>query len=81
MDILKGDSTFRYGLLGRLQSDCEYYLGFGGRSPNRLWAGDEKKQIETMKALHNSFSQHEKPNWLSWEQILFYERQMVKNSQ
>jgi hypothetical protein len=78
MDLLKGDDRFRYMMLGRLQSDCEYYLGFGSRNAEHaLWAHDEKEQIETMKALHNSFGENDKPEWLTWEQILDYERQMI----
>jgi hypothetical protein len=76
MDILKGDDKFRYMMLSRLQSDCEYYLGFGNRNSNALWTKNENEQIETMKALHNSFGEDDKPEWLTWEQILDYERQM-----
>lgn len=76
MDILERDDEFRYRLLGRLQSDCEYYLGFGNRDVNRLWARDEKDQIKTMKDLHNSFDV--KPEFLTWEGILEYERKMLE---
>ena len=37
-DILQRDARFRYMLLARMQSDCEYYLDYGGRDPKRLWA-------------------------------------------
>ena len=47
-EVLQHDLKFRYMLLGRLQADCEYYLGFGNKSPHRLWAGSEKTQIEYM---------------------------------
>ena len=40
-EVLQHDLKFRYMLLGRLQADCEYYLGFGNKSPHRLWAGSE----------------------------------------
>ena len=40
-DILQRDARFRYMLLARMQSDCEYYLDYGGRDPKRLWAGDK----------------------------------------
>ena len=30
-EILQRDSKYKYMLLGRMQSDCEYYLGFGNR--------------------------------------------------
>ena len=45
---------------------------------NCLWAGDEKSQIENMKALWNSFPEEDKPEWLTWEDILEYEKQMCK---
>lgn len=66
----------QYQMLGRLRSDCEYYLGYGCRNPNRLWAGNEKDQIEEMKALWLGFSETDKPEWLTWEHILDYEKQM-----
>ena len=54
-DVIRRDKRFRYMLLARLQSDCEYYLGFGNRSTGRLWAGDEARQIEWMTRLYDSF--------------------------
>lgn len=77
-DILKGDKGYRYRMLGRFQSDCEYYLGFGSRDADHcLWAKDEKQHVENMKALYNSFDENDKPEWLTWEQILDYEKQML----
>ena len=35
-EVLQHDLKFRYMLLGRLQADCEYYLGFGNKSSRRL---------------------------------------------
>lgn len=54
-EVLQHDLKFRYMLLGRLQADCEYYLGFGNKSSRRLWAGSEKAQIEYMTKIHDSF--------------------------
>lgn len=62
--------TFRYMLLSRLQSDCDYYLGYGNRYPGSLWAGDEKSQIDYMLFIYNSLSV--KPEWLSREQLIKY---------
>lgn len=60
-EILSRPEEFRYQLLGRLQSDCNYYLGNGNRSADHaLWAHDEAKQIETMKALWNTAIQLQK---------------------
>lgn len=70
--------TFEYQLLARLKADCDYYLGFGNRSTNRLWADNEREQIEKMKELYNDFPADEKPEWLTWEQILQYEKEMVQ---
>lgn len=33
-DILQRDARFRYMLLARMQSDCEYYLDYGAETPN-----------------------------------------------
>lgn len=76
-DILQHDKTFRYQLLGRLQSDCKYYLGYGNRHPNRLWAGNEKEQIEFMINLHNSFEEDEKPQWLTMDEIMAFCKEMI----
>lgn len=78
-EILKYDEKFRYQLLSRLQSDCNYYLGNGNRSKNHLWAENEKEQIETMKELWKSFSDTGKPEWLTWDDILKYESEMINN--
>ena len=51
-EVLQHDLKFRYMLLGRLQADCEYYLGFGNKSSRRLWAGSEKTQIEYLSLIH-----------------------------
>ena len=48
-EVIHKDSVFKYQLLDRLRSDCEYYLNYGNRHPKSLWAGDEKLQIEFMK--------------------------------
>lgn len=68
-------SAFNYQLLGRLQRDCEYYLGMGNRAKRQLWAGDEVEQIKTMKALYDGFV--EKPEWLTLDDIARYEAQML----
>ena len=72
------EEKHNYMMLGRLQSDCNYYLGNGGRYAPQLRAGDEKGQIEKMKELWSGFSDDKKPEWLTWEQILEYEKEMCK---
>ncbi len=71
------DNKFNYQMLSRLQMDCNYYLGNGNRHKKHLWAGSEKEQIKEMKKLWKSFSKKDKPEWLTWEDILNYENQMI----
>lgn len=71
----KSDNSFKYQLLGRLQSDCDYFLGNGRGHEKHLWAGNVKDQITKMKELWNTFS--DKPEWLSMEEIEKYEKDMM----
>lgn len=78
INIMNHDNEFRYRLLSRLQSDCDYYLGYGNRYKKHLWAGDETEQIELMIALHDSFPSNKKPEWLTMDEILEYKRKMTE---
>lgn len=71
------DLTFRYQLLSRMQSDCEYFLGNGARLEKYLWGQDVKSHIEYMLALWDMFPQDAKPEWLTREQIEDYSRRMA----
>ena len=75
-DKLKNPYEFHYMMLSRLQSDCEYYLNYGNRCTGRLYYHDESKQIDAMKKLWQEFPDDGKPVWLTWEQILEYEKAM-----
>lgn len=66
--------SYQYQILGRLQADCEYFLGFGNRSIARLWAGSVEEQIKEMKDRWNALEV--KPQWLTMEKIEEYERMM-----
>ncbi|UYD60253.1 hypothetical protein OPFAMLBM_00254 [Aeromonas phage avDM12-TAAL] len=68
------DHEFKYMLLSRMKSDCEFFLGYGNRSESRLWAGSVDEQIESMKALYNSFET--KPEWITMQMIEEYETDM-----
>jgi hypothetical protein len=70
-------NRFNYMMLDRLRSDCDYYLGYGNRSKKRLCYEDEQQHINRMKELYNSFPEDGKPEWLTYEQILSYEKAMV----
>lgn len=76
-DWTKYEARFRYMMLDRLRQDCAYYLRIKG-SGRCLWAGEEKAQIENMKALWNSFPDEDKPEWLTWDDIIEFEKQMCK---
>lgn len=76
-DWTKYEPKFRYMMLDRMRQDCDYYLRIGG-SGKCLWADNEKDQIENMKALWNSFPEKDKPEWLTWEELLEYERKITK---
>lgn len=68
---------FDYMMLSRLESDCKYYLGYGNRYKHHLYYHDEQKHIDEMKKLYNKFPADKKPEWLTWSQILEYEKLMM----
>lgn len=76
--IEKRENTreFDYMMLDRLCTDCEYFLRNG--YVKNLYYKDVDKHIEEMKKIYNSFSEREKPEWLSMEEIENYKIQMVK---
>jgi len=69
------DCSFEYQLLDRLRTDCEYFLGAGGRSEKHLWAGSVYAQIAKMRELYDILP--EKPEWLTKEAIDSYASQMA----
>lgn len=71
---------FQYMMLSRLQSDCEYYIH---TCPDAvcLHQKDEKRQIAYMKELWNEFPDDAKPLWLTWEQILEYEKALCPDNE
>ena len=68
-------TRFDYQLLGRLQMDCEYFLGNGNRAVKHLWAGNETDQIAKMRELYEKLP--EKPQWLTSVKIDEYEAKMI----
>lgn len=73
-EVIKNQKS-EYMLLGRLQMDCNYYLGAGNRNSKHLWAGTPKEQIEKMKELYSKLVV--KPEWLSEKNISDYEKAML----
>jgi hypothetical protein len=59
-------------MLERLKGDCEYYLGAGKKHANGLWAVDEEEQILTMVDIWKSLSDKDKPEFITWEDIVKY---------
>ena len=68
-------ADFDYMMMGRLVTDCEYWLNFGKRCDKHLWAGNPKDQIKEMRRLHDKVEV--KPEWLTAEQITKYETEML----
>lgn len=66
-----------YMMLNRYQSDCEYFLNYGRGSESVLYYKSIAKHIDEMKKLWNSFSETEKPEWLTYEEIEQYEKDML----
>lgn len=75
-DILAHDIQFRYMMLDRLRIDCKYFLGNGHRLNKYLWAGNVKYHIAIMKGIYNGFTDGQKPEWLTMEQIEQFESEM-----
>lgn len=75
-EYIHKDIEFKYRLLSRLQQDCKYFLGNGNGTEKHLWAGNVDDQIKMMKDLYNSFSDNQKPEWISMEEIEGYEKEM-----
>jgi hypothetical protein len=75
---MKADSTFDYMMLGRLQSDCEYFLHYGNGVTNRLWANSVFEQIKEMERIFNLLPIP--PKWISMKKIRWYHRKMVRKS-
>lgn len=71
-DWRKKDQTFRYMMLSRMKQDCDYYLRMGTNNPKHLWAQDEKSQIENMAAIWKTFDKDDRPEWLTWGDIVYY---------
>lgn len=72
-------SEFLTQLLGRMVSDCDYYLGNGMRHPKHLWADNEKEQIEYMKEIWKELnSRGVNLRRLTYDDILDYEEKMIE---
>lgn len=78
LNVIENSSTkFKYQLLSRMKTDCNYYLGYGNRNEQNLWSGSAEQQIIDMKALWESFDRPNKPEWLTIMDIWEYEIKMT----
>lgn len=68
---------FDYMMLSRYQMDCNYFLGNGNGYEGHLYFKTVEEHISEMKKLWESFSEEDKPEWLTMEQILDYEKKML----
>lgn len=75
------DNKFNYMMLGRLQSDCEYFLGHGSRSTRNLYYDTVDEHISEMKKLWDNLPEDGKPEWLTYQEIEEYEKDMLSNEE
>lgn len=73
----ESDFKFEYMMLSRLQGDCDYFLGHGNRHIKILLGDSVAEHISYMKQIWNDFPDEAKPEWLTWERLLEYERKMA----
>lgn len=76
-DYIVNLDTLNYQFLSRLQGDCKYYLGAGGRKEKHLWAKDVDGQIALMKKTYDNIAV--KPEWISMEDINAFETEMKRD--
>ena len=73
-NVVPRNFEFEYRRLSALKSDCEYFLGAGGRAQKHLSEGGIEAQIAKMRELYALLP--DKPEWLTAEDIDRYEAQM-----
>lgn len=69
---------YDYMMLSRLQSDCDYFLGYGNGYEGHLYYKEVNRHCDEMKKLHDSFSENDEPEWLTIEQIEKYRADMIE---
>ena len=66
---------FDYMMLSRMQADCKYYNS--AEHFNHSHFSTIKQTIESMKEIWKKFPEDLKPEWISWEEILEYEKKFT----
>lgn len=77
--IDRSEKRYRYMLLDRMRMDCDYYIRNNFNTPRTLWADTEQEHIDIMRHIWGTFSDRDKPEWLTLEQIDQFENRMIKN--
>ena len=70
--------SLAYQFLSRLKTDFNYYLGYGNKNKRVLWFGNEKNHITFMFYLWASFPADSKPEWLTFGDLMYYEKEILK---
>jgi hypothetical protein len=78
---VKNNKKFEYMMLSRLRSDCDTHLAVENRYARRIPENEKLGVINSMKDLWNGFGDSEKPEWLTWEQILEYEKKICGHNE
>lgn len=73
--ILNNSAQFRYMMLSRFVGDTKYYLA-NGRSERTLWSGNAAEHADNMVRLYDSFSEDEKPEWLTKSELDRYVKEL-----
>ena len=70
--------SLAYKFLSRLKTDFNYYLGYGNKNKRVLWFGNEKNHITFMFYLWASFPADNKPEWLTFGDLMYYEKEILR---
>ncbi len=76
-DLREKSYELEYMMLGRMKSDCEYFLGYGMASEKYLKGGNVSEHIAEMKKLWDKLPADLKPEWLTMQQIEDYGKRMT----
>lgn len=75
-DKVKFEGKFSFSMLSRYQQDAEYFINSNGGERN-LYFPNVEEHIMEMKKLYNVIPKNQKPEWLTMDMILDYEKQML----
>ena len=76
--FVRHQREFDYMMLSRYKMDCNYFLGNGNGYEGHLYFKEVNKHCDEMKKLYESFSDEDKPEWLTAEQIEQYRTDMLE---